>query len=303
MRIATSTTYTNLINQMQSLDTTQNTLETELSTGLSISQPSDNPSLMASTLNLVDESQQQAQYAANANTALQISQATYTSLTQMNSLSNSVNEIALQAASGTESAQEVGNYVAQINQYLQQAVQVGNSQFEGNYLFAGTAVDQPPYQTTTDASGNIISVAYTGNTSQAAIPVGTSSTITPTSGWATNQGLASFMNHLISLRDGLQADDPAQISTAQSGLSAASDTIISAAADSSAVQAAIQSVQSQATSLQQNIGTTIADSTNTNLATTDTQLTEAQTAYQAVLQSSARIMQLSLLNYLTTTSG
>jgi flagellar hook-associated protein 3 FlgL len=111
------------------------------------------------------------------------------------------------------------------------------------------------------------------------------------------------MNHLISLRDGLQADDPAQISTAQSGLSAASDTIISAAADSSAVQAAIQSVQSQATSLQQNIGTTIADSTNTNLATTDTQLTEAQTAYQAVLQSSARIMQLSLLNYLTTTSG
>lgn len=303
MRIATSTIYTNLVNQMQSLDSTQNTLETELSTGLSISQPSDNPSLMASTLNLVDESQQQAQYAANANTALQISQATYTGITQLNSLSNSVGEIAEQAASGTESSEEVGNYVAQINQYLQQAVQVGNSQFEGNYLFAGTAVDQPPYQATTDASGNITAVTYVGNTSQAGIPVGTSSTITPSSSGATNQGLASFMNQLISLRDALQTNNSAQIATAQSGLSASSDTIISAAADSSAVQAAIQSVQSQATSLQQNIGTTIAANTNTNVATTDTQLTEAQTAYQAVLESSARIMQLSLLNYLTTTSG
>jgi flagellin-like hook-associated protein FlgL len=39
------------------------------------------------------------------------------------------------------------------------------------------------------------------------------------------------------------------------------------------------------------------------VATTDTKLTEAQTTYQAVLASAARVMQTTLLNYLTTTTA
>jgi flagellin-like hook-associated protein FlgL len=53
--------------------------------------------------------------------------------------------------------------------------------------------------------------------------------------------------------------------------------------------------------MQQTLGTTISGDSGADVAVATTQLTEAQTAYQAVLESSARIMQTTLLNYLSTT--
>lgn len=302
MRIATSTLYNNLVSQMQNLDSSQNTLETELSTGLSFSQPSDNPQEMSSVLDLVSQSQAQSQYAANANTALQVSQASYSGLTQMNTLSNSVDEIATEGAAGLNSTSQQQEYALQIDQYLQQAVQLGNTQFEGNYLYAGTAVTQAPFQTTVNGSGQITAVTYAGNASQASIPVSTTNSIAPSTSGATNQALATFMNQLVALRDALQNGDANGITTAQSGLSTSGETIISAAADSSAIQAAIQSEQTHATTMQQSLGTIISSDSSADVATTDTQLTEAQTAYQAVLESSARIMQTTLLTYLSTST-
>lgn len=302
MQIATSTVFNNMVSQIQNLDTTQNNLESQLATGLSFSQPSDNPTEMANVLGLVSQSQEETQYEANATTALQISQASYTGLTQLNTLSNSVDEVATEASSSTATPQQRQNFAIQINQYLQQALQLGNSQFEGNYLYSGTAVNQEPFQTTLDGSGQITAVTYAGNTSQAEIPLSSSSNVSPSTSGATNQAVAGFMNQLISLRTALQNNDSAGISTAQTQLSSTGDTLISATAENAAIQQAIQANQSQATAFQQNIGTVISGDSSTDVATTDTMLTQAQTSYQAVLAASARIMQTTLLNYLSTTS-
>jgi flagellar hook-associated protein 3 FlgL len=302
MRIATSTIFNNMVSQIQNLDSTQSTLESQLSTGLSFTQPSDNPTEMASVLHLVSQDSQVAQYADNANTALQISQASYSGLSQFNSLSNAVDEIATEANNGTNSSTQLQTYATQIDQYLEQAVQLGNSQFNGSYLYAGTANDQPPFAVTRDASGQITAVAYQGNTSQAQIPISTTGTIAATTSGATNQDLAALMNQLVTLRDALQSGDSSGVSSAQTQLTASSDSVVSAAAESSAVQSTIQAEQSQSTALQQNLGTIISGDSSADVATTDTKLTEAQTAYQAVLESSARIMQTTLLTYLTTST-
>lgn len=303
MRIATATIFDNMANQIQTLDATQNTLETQLSTGLQFSEPSDNPTEMASVLNLVSQERQTAQYAANANTALQVSQASYTSLSQLNKISTAVDEIATEATGGLTDSGQFQTYATQIESYLEQAVQMGNSQFEGNYLFAGTAVDQPPFQVTRDAQGQISSVSYVGNNSQASIPVSTSASIAANTSGATNQAMAAFMNQLVSLRTALQSDDTAGMSTAKTQLSASSDTLISATAENSAIQSAIQSEQTESTALLQNLDTAITGDSSADIAVTDTKLTEAQTSYQAVLASAARVMQTSLLNYLTTTAA
>src|SRR5580658_3588477 len=242
MRIATITMYNNMVNEVQDLDSTQNTLEGELATGLSITEPSDNPTQMSSVLGLVSQDQQSSQFAANANTALQIGQASYSGLTQLNSLSDSVDEIATEANNGTDSSDQLQEYATQIDQYLQQAVGLGNSQFEGNYIYAGTAVSQPPFQATVDPStGEITGVTYAGNSSQAAIPDSSSSSVAPTTSGATNQSMADFMNQLVSLRDALQSGDSAGIASAQAQLSTSGDALISATAGSSAIQSSIQS--------------------------------------------------------------
>lgn len=303
MRIATNTIFDNMASQIQNLDSQQANLESQLSTGLSFSQPSDDPTEMASVLDLVSQDQQQSQFSANATTALQVSQASYTGLSQLYQISNSADEIATESGGSSTSASQLQTYATQINEYLEEAVQVGNSQFEGSYLYAGTAVNQAPFEATRDASGDITAVTYAGNSSQASIPLSSSSGIAATTSGDTNKAMAAFMNQLVSLRTALQNGDSAGVSAAQTQLSASNDTLISATAENSAVQSAIQSQQTQSTSLQQNLGTLISNDSSADVATTDTKLTEAQTSYQAVLEASARIMQTTLLNYLTSTTA
>src|ERR1700685_2166349 len=186
MRIATDTIFNNMESQIQNLDSAQNTLQNQLPTGLSSSEPPDNPTAISSVLNLISEDAQTSQYSANATTALQVSQASYAGLTQLNQLSNSVDQIATEANNGTDSTSQLQDYATEINQYLEQTLQLGNSTFEGNYLYAGTANNVPPFQATRNAQGQITAVAYVGNSSQASIPVSTSTSITPTTDGTTN---------------------------------------------------------------------------------------------------------------------
>ncbi|HMD62016.1 MAG TPA: hypothetical protein VKG78_11320, partial [Opitutaceae bacterium] len=153
MRIATDTVFNTLVGNVQNMESQQSTLQSELATGLTFSQPSDNPTGMASVLDLVSQDRQVSQYSANANTALQASQASYSGLTQFNQLSSAVDEIATKANNGTDSSSQLQTYATQIDQYLEQALQLGNSQFEGNYIYSGTAVDQAPFQATRNAQG------------------------------------------------------------------------------------------------------------------------------------------------------
>jgi flagellar hook-associated protein 3 FlgL len=302
MRIATNTIFDGMTSEIQNLDSAQNTLQTQLATGLSLSQPSDDPTTIASVLNLISENQQTTQYGANATTALQVSQASYSGLTQLNTLSNTVDEIATEANNGTDSSSQLQDYATQINQYLEQALQVANSTFEGNYIYAGTANNAPPFQATRDAAGNITAVTYVGNNAQASIPLSSSTSISPTTDGTTNQGMADFMNQLVALGTALNAGDQTGIQTAQSQLETTSDTLVSAAAESSAIQSGIQSAQTLNTSLGQNLNTIISNDTSTNVATADAQLTEVQTQYQAVLSATARVMQTTLLTYLSSTT-
>jgi flagellar hook-associated protein 3 FlgL len=64
------------------------------------------------------------------------------------------------------------------------------------------------------------------------------------------------------------------------------------------VQTRLNAASSFATSQSNSLTGLISNASSADLATTMTQLTQAQTAYQAALQSSAAIMQLSILNYL-----
>ncbi|HEY1763284.1 MAG TPA: hypothetical protein VGF85_00075 [Opitutaceae bacterium] len=302
MRIATNTVFDTMTSEIQNLDSAQGTLQAQLSTGLSISQPSDDPTTIASVLNLISENQQTTQFNSNATTALQISQASYSGLTEMNQLSNTVDGIATQANNGTDSTTQLQSYAVQVNQYLEQALQLANSSFGGNYLYAGTANDTPPFQATRNAQGQITAVAYVGNSSQAAIPLSQSTSISPTTDGATNQSMADFMNQLVSLQTALQSGDQSGVATAQTQLETTSDNLISAAAESSAIQSGIQSAQSLSTSLGQNLNTIISNDSSADIATTATKLTEAQTQYQAVLAATARVMQTSLLTYLSSTT-
>ncbi len=296
MRIATSTASNTALQQIGSLDTNLSKLQTEISTGQRVTLPEDDPAAMGRLINYQGQSQQLTQFQQNATQALQISQASTSALQSLKSISDRATEIGT-LGSSTESADSAASYATEVNQLIEQAVQSANTQYQNNYLFAGTAVGTTPFQVTRDASGNITAVTYAGNSSSASIPLSSTANISPYTSGTTNQGIADFLNNLVSLRDALNANDTTAVASAQNGLLTTENTIINGVSDQGAIQMRIQVNQTQqqndSTALQKLIST----DANIDMSTAIVKYNQLQVAYQASLQSTAALLSKSLLDY------
>lgn len=297
MRIASTTLSDQIIRQIQSLSTQQSKLQTQVSTGQRIALPEDDPAAAARVVSLTSERRQETQFGQNASTALGISQASYTSLSSLKDISNRIGQLAT-LGTGTLGADAMSGYGTEVNQLIEQAVQTANTTFNGNYLFSGTAVDTPPYTVARDASGQITGVTYAGNTSSASIALSSTSSINPGTDGATNQGIGDYINSLVALRNALNSGDTSQVTAVQGSLSAGEDLIVSSIANNGGIQTRIEAAQTAQTGRTTNIDSLISDETSADLASTVVKLNQAQTAYQAAVQSAASIMSVSLLDYL-----
>ncbi len=297
MRVATNTVDNNIISQIEQLTTQQAQLQNEVSTGLRISAPADDPTAFGRVMVDNSESRANSQYSSNASSALATSQATYSALQQVKAVSDRATQIGT-LGTGTLGASAMSAYGSEVDQLIEQAVQLGSSQLNNSYLFSGTAVTTPPYNVARNAQGQVTSVSYAGNNAQASIPISGTSNIAPGADSSTNQGLTSFINNLVALRDALNSGDTAAVGTAQSGLLTTENTIINSISEQGAVQMRIQVSQDQQTSLSQTLGQLVSNETSTDLPTTVAKLTQAQNAYQAAVQSAASIMQKTILTYL-----
>lgn len=297
MRIATNTISDNIINQIDSLSTQQATLQGEVSTGQRITEPEDDPSGVNTALSLESQIRATTQYSTNATNALTVSQASYAGLTSLKSISDSAGEMAT-LGTGTLGTTAMSSYATQTNELIEQAVQAANTQYNGEYLFAGTATTTPPITVTRDSAGDITAVSYAGNTSSAETPLSSTTSVTPLTDGTTNQGIASFITNLISLRDALNNGDTTAVAATQTGLTDSENTIVSAIATNGGMQSRIEAAQTEDTSEATNLQTSMSADVSADLPTTVTKLDQAQTAYSAALQSAVSTMQLSILNYL-----
>lgn len=297
MRIASSTVSDNVVRQIQQLGAQQAKLQTRVSTGQRITNPSDDAAAVGRVINLESERRGLTQFARNADRALEISQASFSGLQQLKALSDRATEIGTLAAGATsDDARDA--YAAELDQLLEQAAQLGNTRFRNDYLFAGTAVDAPPFTLARDADGRITGATYAGNADQASIPLSESAAVTPGTTGATNQSIGDFVNQLAALRDALRAGDGTAITATREQLIATEDVFVDALAEQGAVQMRIEVNQDLQKDRADNLEQLVSADTDDDLATTIVRLNQSQVAYQAALQSSANIMRLSLLDYL-----
>jgi len=297
MRVTNNMVTAGIVAQLQQLETQQSTLQTQVSSGLAVTQPSDNPSAFGQVIQEEGQSSQLAQYNANANQALNLTQSSYGGLQSLTSIYDRATQLATDA-SGTLGASANQSYADELNQLIEQAVSTANSQFNGNYLYAGTAVNTAPFTTSTDSNGNITGVTYVGNSTQTSIPLSaTSSVATGTTG-TTNAGLATMINNMIAVRDAMNSGSAAALDTAQTNLINDENTLSDAVAQNGAVQLRIQSEQTQGQSSASELSQLISNQTSADLPSTITKLSQAQLAYQAALETSSRVMQLSLVDYI-----
>lgn len=297
MRVATSTVSDNIVRQLQLLSNQQGKLQNQIATGQRISQPEDDPAAVGRVLNLQTELRHVSQYANNTAKALEIAQASFSGLQGIKKVSDRAGELAT-LGTGVLGPDAMKAYATETDQLIEQALQAANTRFNGDYIYAGTAVDSPAVTVTRDVNGKITAATYAGNNAQAEIPLSEAASITPSTNGATNAGLAAFINNLIALRDALNSGSNSAVSAAQVGLTNSEDLLVSALADNGGVQTRIEASQAQQADRTTSIGQLISSETSADLPATIVKLNQTQTAYQAALQSAANIMRLSLLDYI-----
>jgi flagellar hook-associated protein 3 FlgL len=313
MRIGTNSYTDTMIEQFNLLKTQQVKLQNEVSTGLSVQAPSDNPDAMETTLDDLSSQSAQQQFSSNISTVQSKANSIYSVLQSLQTISNRVGEIATSAGDATNSQTDLNTYASEVTSLIQQAAQLVNSKdpATGQYLFGGTNSGQQPFTVTTDANGNVTGVTYSGNSSvnQTEIASGVNVSVdlpgVNTSGSGA-QGLitdsrtgADLFNHLISLQNNLLAGNTSAISgTDTANLQNDENNLTYQVAYNGNVQTQLNTAAAFATSQSTSLTGLISNASSADLATTMTQLSQAQTAYQAALESSATIMQLSILNFL-----
>ncbi|MBI5766945.1 MAG: flagellin [Verrucomicrobia bacterium] len=297
MRIATSSISDTIVRQIQQLSSQQARLQNQVATGQRIFEAEDDPSSVGRVLNLATEQRQLTQYVRNTDRALEISQATFSGLQGLKKISDRATELGTLGA-GAATGEAIQAYASEVDQLIEQTLQLGNSKLGNDHLFAGTAVDTPPFAATRDAAGRITAVAFVGNDGQTAIPLSASSTVSPGATHETNLGTRDFLNHLVALRDAFAASDSPAVTAAQTGLIATEDGFVSALGESGGVQTRIEASKAQNTDLATSLESLISKETDADLPSTVVKLNQTQTAYQAALQSAAKIMRLSLLDYI-----
>ncbi len=297
MRITTNTVSENIVRQIQQLGTQQAKLQTQVATGQRIFQPEDNPTAVGRVLGLESEQRRLSQFANNAGRALEVSQATFSGLQQIKKVSDRATEIGTlgTGAIGTDASRA---YASEVDQLLEHTLQLANTRFRNDYLFAGTAVSAAPFTATRDATGKVTAAAYAGNSDRSAIQLSENSTIMPGSTGDTNLGLRDFINQLVALRDALSTGNSPGVVAAQTSLIATEDRLVSSLAEHGGVQIRIEANRAQQLQRGDNLETLISGETDADMPSTIVRLNQSQTAYQAALQSAANIMRISLLDYI-----
>lgn len=297
MRISNSSISDAMVRQLQQLTADQSKLQMQVSTGRRITQPEDDPAAVGRVLTLQTEQRQLEQYSDNAGRALSLAQESFSGLQGLKKVSDRAGEIAT-LGSGAMSADALSSYAIEADELLEHALQLGNSRSGTDYIYGGTKVDAPPFVAIRDLSGKITSVTYNGNATQAAIPLSETTTVAPSTSGTTNSGIGDFITNLIALRDALSSGNTANVRTTQQGVLDGEDTIVAAMATNGGMQTRIEAAQAQHEDRAASLESLISDESSVDLPTTIVKLNQTQTAYQAALASAAKIMNLSLLDYI-----
>lgn len=297
MRVTNNTVSENIVGQIQQLGTQQARLQNQVSTGQRIFQASDDPAATGRVLDYQSEQRKMAQYQSNAARALQLSQASFSGLKAIKTVADRATQIGTLGGGSVNPAQSQA-YASEVNQLIEQTLQLTNSRLGSDYLYGGTAVSNPPFVATRNAQGQVISVAYVGNAGEAEIPLSETATINPATSGATNASLRDFLNQLVALRDALSTNNVPAVNAAQSGLVGSEDTLVAALAEHGGVQMRIEANREQQKDRAIELEKLVSTETDADLPSTIVKLTQAQTAYQAALQSAANIMRISLLDYI-----
>ncbi len=301
MRITTQMTTTgvlaNINNVQQQLATTQQ----QLSTGLSINQPSDNPYGASLAVQLKNDLQNLGNYQSSVTDGTAWSSAADTSLSNVMSMLQRAQELTIQASNGDESATDLSATADEIDQLADAMKQEANAQYNGQYIFSGTATGTAPYSTATGDvfQGNTGAIQRTiGPNSNLQVNFDISGLLGSGSGAADGKLLDTLRTVAADMRSG-NSTGVADLSSNQlSNLQNSLNSLEQLQANVGAVQNRLSMASTRIQGLQNSDTAALSNDEDVNMAQAMTTFSNQQAAFTAALRAGANIVQSSLMDFL-----
>ncbi|HXN31899.1 MAG TPA: flagellar hook-associated protein FlgL [Polyangiaceae bacterium] len=258
------------------------------SSGLAVSQPSDDPAAYASIVQRdAGIATVQARHSAATSAAGDLDLAGSV-LDQATNLIQKAQSLAVEEANGTQDASSRANAATQVDSLRQQLLALANTKGSTSYLFGGTNSGTPPF----DSLGN-----FAGNDGVTHVEVADGVLAVSNASGAqafTAAGGRDVFADLQALSSALTSNDPVAIQGSISNLNASQTQLVAAQTDTSERADRLHSASSAMTSAITQMQVALAPVADADAATTISNLEAAQTTYQAALQVNKQILSLSL---------
>jgi flagellar hook-associated protein 3 FlgL len=172
MRVTQNLNQLNFISAMTTLESNLSQTQNQIATNLSFTTPSQNPVAAGAVNNYTQALSQSQQYDTNANSAQGRLSIEDNTLSQVQSALQSLRDLALQANSGTQSAQNRSAIATQATQIQSTLVSLANTQDgNGEYIFGGFNTQSQPFALS--ATG----ASYSGDQGQRQVQIAAGQTI------------------------------------------------------------------------------------------------------------------------------
>jgi flagellar hook-associated protein 3 FlgL len=282
-------------------------LSQEISSGLKLNSASDDPSAWAQAMNVKQGLREYTSCLSGISFATGWGDATESALNQLSDLVSQAKQLAISASSSTSTSASTAD-ATQVDSILQEALNLANSQYGDQYIFSGTSTTTAPYsidETTGD-------VTYSGDTNPISVKTGTS---TAADGGTTVVNLTgdqvfsytspsdgstqNVLNEIWELGNAITTGDTSTVSASITTLGDAFDHINNELTTAGCTLSNLTAQQSAIETFQTSDDSTLSDLQDADVAAATTQLSTAQTAFEAALKVTASLTSLNLAAYLT----
>ncbi len=266
----------------------------QLVSGRRLSRSSDDPVGVARTLGFQNRLAEIKQHTRNSNQILARLNQTESVLDGTNETLMQLKQLALQYGSATVNPRDRLNAVEQIQQIKQQVIQFANTKSGNQYIFAGSKTTTRPFEDEGDK------VRYRGNNKEVSVEIGENQTI-PVNIPGTqvfNTSQTGIFQMLTDFTKALEQDNIEEIQEIVGRIENFSETVLTGRATNAARIQRVEFSREGHFDDEFNTIQSLSDIQGTDMARAATELVNQQTAYQAALVSTARVIQPSLLSVL-----
>ena len=278
--------------------------EEELSSGRSINEPSDNPYGASLAVALNGQLSRLSDFTDNITDGTAWTQTAGSALQSIQQVVSTAQELAIQGGTGSSSQQDRNAIAGEVQSLIASVKSAANAQYNGQYVFAGSATSTQPYQTATGDTFQGNTGAVTRAILPGTAPVQVNADLSAVLGNGAASGDGGLLDTLATITSDLQSGNTTALgSTDLASLATNLNALAGVQATVGSTQDRLQQASTQIQTLQTNATSALSNDQDANLATTETTFSNEQAAFQAALQAGANIVQASLMNFLSPSSG